>query len=92
MDGARIAIVGDYNAEYTGHRDTCDALVTGGRRLGLAVSYEWLATDRVAAVGVSVLEGFDGIWAAPGSPYRSLDGALAAIRYARERDRPFIGT
>jgi CTP synthase (UTP-ammonia lyase) len=28
----------------------------------------------------------------PGSPYHSLDGALRAIRFARESHRPFIGT
>src|SRR5208282_6192757 len=28
----------------------------------------------------------------PGSPYKSLDGALAGIRYARENKVPFIGT
>jgi CTP synthase (UTP-ammonia lyase) len=29
---------------------------------------------------------------APGSPYRSIDGALRAIRYARESRRPLLGT
>jgi CTP synthase (UTP-ammonia lyase) len=28
----------------------------------------------------------------PASPYASADGALAAIRYARESSRPFLGT
>ena len=28
----------------------------------------------------------------PGSPYRDIDGALRAIRFAREQGRPFLGT
>jgi len=28
----------------------------------------------------------------PGSPYASIDGALRAIRFAREHGRPFLGT
>jgi CTP synthase (UTP-ammonia lyase) len=32
------------------------------------------------------------VWIAPGSPYQSLDGALAAIRFARERNVPLLGT
>jgi len=46
----------------------------------------------VAADAVRRLESFDGFWIAPGSPYRSLDGALRAIRWARERDWPLVAT
>lgn len=35
---------------------------------------------------------YDAFWCAPGSPYRSLTGALDAIRFAREERVPFIGT
>ena len=38
------------------------------------------------------LEGFDGIWCVPGSPYANTNGVLAAIRVARERAVPFLGT
>jgi YD repeat-containing protein len=38
------------------------------------------------------LSRFDGLWIAPASPYRSMDGALTAIRYARERGVPLVGT
>src|SRR6202035_2217342 len=38
------------------------------------------------------LSGFDAIWLVPGSPYESAEGALAAIRTAREQRIPFLGT
>jgi CTP synthase (UTP-ammonia lyase) len=33
----------------------------------------------------------DGVWLAPGSPYASMEGALATVRYARETALPFLG-
>jgi CTP synthase (UTP-ammonia lyase) len=33
-----------------------------------------------------------GVWVAPGSPYRDRDAVLDAIRLARERDRPLLGS
>jgi len=92
MRRARIGIVGDYDPSYISHRETGAALEDSGRRLGIAVAYEWVATNAIAAAGEGMLAGFDGLWAAPGSPYRSLEGALGGIRVARERGVPFFGT
>jgi CTP synthase (UTP-ammonia lyase) len=85
----RVGIVGDYDPDYISHDATGRALEAAGGRLGADVHYEWIATD---AAGSSRLYDFDGLWAAPGSPYRSLEGALEAIRFARESNRPFLGT
>jgi len=43
-------------------------------------------------VAADNLDGHHGIWCVPGSPYASMDGALNAIRFAREHGRPFLGT
>jgi len=34
----------------------------------------------------------DALFCGPSSPYRSMEGALSAIRFAREQRYPFIGT
>jgi CTP synthase (UTP-ammonia lyase) len=52
----------------------------------------WIATDELERDGVQTLAGAAARWCAPGSPYRSLDGALAGIRWARETGTPFLGT
>src|SRR6202161_4928999 len=44
------------------------------------------------ATAEKTLEGFDGLWAAPGSPYKSFYGMLKGIEFARRRDWPFLGT
>jgi len=92
MKCTRIGIVGDFNPGYISHRETGIAVEDSGQRLGIAVDYQWVATDAVASDGTGMLTAFDGLWAAPGAPYRSLDGALAEIRFARERGVPFFGT
>jgi CTP synthase (UTP-ammonia lyase) len=38
------------------------------------------------------LAGYAGLFIAPASPYRSMAGALAAIRFARERGVPLVAT
>ena len=92
MERLRVGILGDYDPQEEDHRATNAALEAAGRGLGVGVDYEWVATDSVAPGDLGHLAAFDGLWAAPGGPYRSLDGALGGIRVARERGIPFVGT
>jgi CTP synthase (UTP-ammonia lyase) len=85
-----IALVGDYDPQITAHRAIPRALELIARQTGQDIRSQWLATDAIAAD--NILVGFDGVWCVPGSPYRSEDGALQAIRFAREQRRPFLGT
>ena len=39
-----------------------------------------------------LLREFDAVWCVPASPYADMDGALGAIRHARETGMPFLGT
>lgn len=84
--GGLIGVVGDFNPENRTHRFTNAAL----EHLGLR--FAWVPTETVAGEPEERLAAFDGVWIAPASPYRSMDGALAAIRYARERGVPLVGT
>lgn len=83
----RIALVGDYNSSVTAHQAIPKALALAAN--GADVGWEWLATE--AALQAD-LEGYAGFWCVPASPYRSMEGALRVIRFARENDRPFLGT
>jgi CTP synthase (UTP-ammonia lyase) len=81
----RIAVVGDFDLANRTHRFTNAAL----EHVGL--DFTWVATD-VSGDWDERLAAYDGVWIAPASPYRSMDGALAAVRYARERGVPLVGT
>ena len=86
----RIALIGDYDPQITAHQAIPQALEMAAAATEVELTYQWLGTDTLNAD--AQLEGFDGIWCVPGSPYRHLDGALLAIRVAREQQRPFLGT
>jgi len=85
-----IALIGDYDPRITAHQAIPKALEMAAASAGLDVQYHWLPTDTLTSA--EQLQGFDGLWCVPGSPYRDIDGALLAIRHARERQRPFLGT
>ena len=92
-DAVRIGILGDFNPEFRSHHATNDALQHAAGKLGITVESQWIPTPAVLeANGVKTLESFDGIVASPGSPYKSMDGMLRGIQFARERDWPFLGT
>jgi CTP synthase (UTP-ammonia lyase) len=83
---AQVAVVGDFDPENRTHAFTSASLEHAGLR------FEWVGTDAIHGEAASRLARFLGIWIAPASPYRSMDGALEAIRFARERGVPLVGT
>ncbi|WP_321473115.1 hypothetical protein [uncultured Paludibaculum sp.] len=87
METVTIGIIGDFDPGSETHRATNDGLRHAGEALQLNVQAVWLPTD-----GQQSFDGYAGLFCAPGSPYKSLDGALAGIRHARENDVPFLGT
>jgi CTP synthase (UTP-ammonia lyase) len=86
----RIGLVGDYDATVPAHQAIPRALTLAAEALASLVHFAWLPTDAIE--GDDALAPYDGIWCVPNSPYRSMDGALRAIRFAREHGRPFLGT
>jgi len=89
-ENALIGLIGDHDATITAHRAIPVALQLAADSSGTQIRWEWVPTDEIrSAARVSA---FDGLWCVPGSPYRSMEGALLAIRHARESGRPFLGT
>lgn len=86
----RVAVIGDYQPDHETHLATTAAVEHGGAALGVVAQASWIGTTD--AEGRAGMEEFDGIWIAPGSPYRSIDGALGAITFARTSDVPLLGT
>ena len=89
----RIGVIGDFNPEFRSHHAINNALQHAARRLGVDVETVWLPTPALSGLAVhDILTNYDGLWAASGSPYDSLEGALAGIQFARTRNWPFVGT
>jgi len=86
----RVGLVGDHDDNITAHRAIPLALKLASEAARIGIEPVWVATETI--VGDTSLAGFDALWCVPGSPYRDMDGALRAIRFARERRVPFLGT
>ena len=92
-DRCRIAIIGDFNPSNQSHLATNDCIDQCSASLGVQIDHYWVGTEEVTrARGPSRLQEFSGLWIGPGSPYRSMEGALLAIRIARENKIPLLGT
>jgi CTP synthase (UTP-ammonia lyase) len=85
-----IAIIGEYHDGFEPHSALNRSLDDLGD--GRDFTYEWIDTQIVATDDGRCLHGCAGIWSAPGSPFKSLGGALAAIRWARLNGIPHLGT
>ncbi|MET8975052.1 hypothetical protein ABZX85_05475 [Streptomyces sp. NPDC004539] len=87
---ARIALVGDRSPHVVSHTRVprlIEALAVHDR---LVLDAYWIPTEDAAREGA--VRGFDAVWVVPGSPYRSEEGAVAAVRHARVAGVPFLGT
>jgi CTP synthase (UTP-ammonia lyase) len=92
MRTLRVGLIGDPDPAVTAHRAIPPALALAGDALGVAVEPVWLPTARLTAEAARGLGAFDGLWRVPASPYQNTEGALGAIRFAREQGLPFLGT
>jgi len=86
----RLALVGDHNPAILAHQAIPLAINLAAQELDLDIHTLWLATETLND-NLSLAD-FDAFWCVPGSPYVSTKGALRAIRFARENNKPFLGT
>ncbi|ETX01561.1 MAG: hypothetical protein ETSY1_06885 [Candidatus Entotheonella factor] len=93
MQPLSIGIIGDFDAANPTHAATNAALQHAAHALSTPIDIAWLSTPPYESEEqIHALKAYHGLWGAPGSPYESRDGAINAIRYAREHDIPFLGT
>jgi CTP synthase (UTP-ammonia lyase) len=92
-DTVQIGILGDYDSDSPTLPAVERSIRHAAEKLGIAAQAKWLPTPSLLDPEIeTMLEAFDGLWAAPGSPYKSFDGMLRGIEFARRRDWPFVGT
>jgi len=89
----KVGVIGDFNAQLRSHVATNTALQHAAEHLSLKLKVDWLPTESfLASEAIEWPERYHGLWASAGSPYRSMEGALRAIRFAREENTPFLAT
>ena len=89
----RIGIVADYDPKNKYHVATEQSVAHAAEALGVTAESLWLDTNALDNASAETrLRACNAIWCGTSSPYGSMEGALTAIRFARERGWPFIGT
>ena len=88
----KIGLIGDYQPNVTAHMAIPKALKLSSEKFNCEVEYLWLDTDLITKKHLCELNSFDGLWSVPATPYKDMEGALSAIKFARENNIPFLGT
>lgn len=85
----RIILLGEYSPSLESHQVTDAALAHSSAATGITIEPEWIST---AIISDAQISSADAVWIAPGSPYKSLEATLRAIRMVREQRIPCLGT
>ena len=89
----QIVVLGEYDPRSPTLPSIEKSVQHAADELNIRAKATWLDTDSLLGTDLDQkLEAFDGVWAAPGSPYKSFEGMLHGIEFARRRDWPFVGT
>ncbi len=88
----KIGIIGEFDKNFRPHVATNDAIEHSRAQMDIEFLAEWVSTEYVESNFNEVIHQYDGFWIAPGSPYKSMKGAVDLIQYTRENNIPTIGT
>lgn len=87
-----IALVGKYAGLKECYKSLSEALVHGGIDHETKVNINWIESEDVERQGTErILREADGILIPGGFGSRGIEGKISTIRYARERQIPFLG-
>jgi CTP synthase len=87
----RIAMVGKYVDLTESYKSLTEALIHAGIHTKSRVKVDYIDSESIEQHGVSVLKPFDAILVPGGFGKRGTEGKIAAIRYAREYNVPYLG-
>ncbi len=88
----RVALVGKYVELQDAYISVREALIHAAVALGRRLHVEWInSEDLERGRGLDRLETVDGIVVPGGFGYRGIEGKIAAARYARQNQIPYLG-
>ncbi len=87
-----IALVGKYVRLHDAYLSVAEALRHAGCALGVGVKIRWIEAEEVTGdTAGTLLKGCRGVLVPGGFGDRGVEGKIAACRYARENDVPYLG-
>ena len=87
-DTVRIALVGKYVQLEDAYKSVIEALKHGGYHHGVNVAIDLVSSEQLDD---EILAAADGVLIPGGFGERGIEGKVAACRFAREQDVPFLG-
>ena len=87
-----IGLVGKYVQLHDAYLSVAEALRHAGYACGARVEIRWIDSETIRdETAAEILAGCDGLIVPGGFGDRGVEGMIAAARYARERDVPYLG-
>jgi CTP synthase len=87
-----IGLVGKYVELKDSYKSISEAFIHAGTSLNCKVNVKWIHSENLNDKNVkSQLQGLSGVLVAPGFGQRGIEGKIAAIKYVRENNIPFLG-
>ena len=87
-----VAIVGKYVKLHDAYLSIIESLNHAGFEMGTFVRIAWIDSEEVSEKGAdTLLQGVNALIIPGGFGDRGIEGKIAACRYARENDVPFLG-
>ncbi len=87
----RIAMVGKYIELADAYKSVNESLIHGGMAHEVRVKIDYVDAESLEKKGTECLAAMDGILVPGGFGQRGTEGKIAAIRYARENNVPYLG-
>ncbi len=86
-----VVMVGKYMDLIDAYKSLNEALIHAGIHTNTKVNILYLDSEEVETNGVEILDGVDAILVPGGFGERGIEGKIAAVKYARENDIPYLG-
>lgn len=91
-DEVSIAFVGKYLELKESYKSLTEALTHAGAHLNTKVVINWCDSEEIEKKGAEEIIGSsDAVLVAGGFGFRGVEGKLAAIKFARENKKPYLG-
>jgi len=87
-----IGIVGKYIELKDAYKSIAESFIHAGVANDCTVQVRWIHSEEIEEDSIEgMFAGLSGILVAPGFGERGIEGKIAAIKYARENEIPFLG-
>ncbi len=88
----RIGLIGKYVELQDSYKSILESFIHAGAENEVRVQLEYIHSEHINARTIGKkLSKLDGILVAPGFGERGIEGKVAAVKYARENNLPFLG-